>query len=58
MSAVMKSGGTEKALDPAAPDSQKQPLEKRGMTFEALFYRQLQQVTARIHETDNLEQMS
>ena len=57
MSAVLKSGGTEKALELAVPDSQKQPLEKRGMTFEALFYRQLQQVTARIHETDNLEQI-
>jgi type II secretory ATPase GspE/PulE/Tfp pilus assembly ATPase PilB-like protein len=27
------------------------------MTFEALFYRQLQQVTVRIHETDNIEQI-
>ncbi|MDD5334678.1 MAG: ATPase, T2SS/T4P/T4SS family [Rhodoferax sp.] len=27
------------------------------MTFEAFFYKQLQQVTARIHETDNLEQI-
>ncbi|GAB4396806.1 MAG: ATPase, T2SS/T4P/T4SS family [Rhodoferax sp.] len=27
------------------------------MTFEALFYKQLQQVTARIHETDNIEQI-
>ena len=57
MNAVMKSGGAQRALDPAAPDSQKLPLEKRGMTFEALFYRQLQQVTARIHETENLEQI-
>jgi len=57
MNAVMKPGGTDKALDQAFSDSQKQPLEKRGMTFEALFYRQLQQVTARIHETDNLEQI-
>ena len=57
MNAVMKSGGAQRALDPAAPDSQKLPLEKRGMTFEALFYRQLQQVTARIHETENLEQL-
>ncbi len=30
---------------------------KPDMTFEALFYRQLQQVTARIHETENLEQI-
>ena len=30
---------------------------RRGMTFEALFYKQLQHVTARIHETENLEQI-
>ena len=27
------------------------------MTFETLFYRQLQNVTARIHETENLDQI-
>ncbi|MDD5028483.1 MAG: GspE/PulE family protein [Rhodoferax sp.] len=27
------------------------------MTFEALFYKQLQHVTARIHDTDNIEQI-
>jgi len=27
------------------------------MTFEALFYRQLHQVTARIHDTENIEQI-
>jgi len=31
--------------------------DRTGMTFEALFYKQLQQVTARIHETDNIEQI-
>ncbi len=31
--------------------------ERSGMTFEALFYKQLQVVTARIHETDNIEQI-
>jgi type II secretory ATPase GspE/PulE/Tfp pilus assembly ATPase PilB-like protein len=31
--------------------------EHPGMTFEALFYKQLQHVTARIHETDNIEQI-
>jgi hypothetical protein len=31
--------------------------ERLGMTFEALFYKQLQHVTARIHETDNIEQI-
>jgi type II secretory ATPase GspE/PulE/Tfp pilus assembly ATPase PilB-like protein len=53
-------------LPPLAPDknpelpffeSQKLPAEKHGMTFEALFYKQLQQVTVRIHETENLEQI-
>ncbi len=29
----------------------------RGLAFEALFFRQLQQVTTRIHETDNLDQL-
>ena len=38
-------------------ESQKLPPEKRGMTFAALFYKQLQHVTARIHETENLEQI-
>jgi type II secretory ATPase GspE/PulE/Tfp pilus assembly ATPase PilB-like protein len=32
-------------------------VERAGMTFEALFYKQLQHVTARIHETDNIEQI-
>jgi type II secretory ATPase GspE/PulE/Tfp pilus assembly ATPase PilB-like protein len=38
-------------------ESQRLPSKKRGMTFEALFYRQLHQVTARIHETENVEQI-
>ena len=29
----------------------------RGVTFEALFFRQLQQVTNKIHETDNVDQI-
>jgi type II secretory ATPase GspE/PulE/Tfp pilus assembly ATPase PilB-like protein len=33
------------------------PAVKGGMTFEALFYKQLQHVTARIHETENIEQI-
>jgi type II secretory ATPase GspE/PulE/Tfp pilus assembly ATPase PilB-like protein len=57
MNAVMKPPEVEKPRDQAFLDSQKLPAEKRGTTFEALFYRQLQQVTARIHETDNLEQI-
>ena len=47
----------EKPRDQAFLDSQKLPAEKRGTTFEALFYRALQQVTARIHETDNVDQI-
>ncbi len=35
----------------------KVPTVKSGMTFEALFYKQLQHVTARIHETENIEQI-
>jgi len=35
----------------------KPPSERAGMTFEALFYKQLQHVTARIHETENIEQI-
>jgi type II secretory ATPase GspE/PulE/Tfp pilus assembly ATPase PilB-like protein len=45
------------AAEQAFFDSQVLPPEKRGVTFEALFYRQLQQVTTRIHETENLDQL-
>jgi type II secretory ATPase GspE/PulE/Tfp pilus assembly ATPase PilB-like protein/GAF domain-containing protein len=38
-------------------DSQRLPPEKRGVTFEVLFFRQLQQVTTRIHETENIDQI-
>ena len=38
-------------------ESQKLSSKARGSKFEALFYRQLHQVTARIHETENLEQI-
>ena len=31
--------------------------QERGITFEALFFRQLQQVTNKIHETDNVDQI-
>jgi type II secretory ATPase GspE/PulE/Tfp pilus assembly ATPase PilB-like protein len=57
MNAVMKPPGSEKNPDSATLDAPKPASDKRGMTFEALFYRQLQQVTARIHETDNLDQI-
>ena len=38
-------------------DSQVLPPDKRGVTFEVLFYRQLQQVTTRIHDTENIDQL-
>ncbi|MEO6971889.1 MAG: ATPase, T2SS/T4P/T4SS family, partial [Rhodoferax sp.] len=38
-------------------DSQRLPPEKRDVTFEVLFFRQLQQVTTRIHETENIDEI-
>ncbi len=38
-------------------DSQMLPPEQRGVTFEALFLRQMQIVAAKIHDTDNLDQL-
>jgi type II secretory ATPase GspE/PulE/Tfp pilus assembly ATPase PilB-like protein len=38
-------------------DSQMLPPEKRGVSFEALFYRQLQVVTTKIHDTENIDQI-
>ena len=38
-------------------ETQQLPPDKRGVSFEALFYRRLQQVTARVHETENVEQI-
>ena len=46
-----------RAQEQAFFESQKLPSKSRGVTFEALFYRQLHQVTARIHDTENLEQI-
>jgi type II secretory ATPase GspE/PulE/Tfp pilus assembly ATPase PilB-like protein len=54
VSAVLK---PERDSEQAFFDSQMLPPEKRGVSFEALFYRQLQQVTTRIHETENIEQI-
>ncbi len=45
----------EPDVDPIA--SLAVPIERKGIKFEAFFYKQLQQVTARIHETENLEQI-
>jgi type II secretory ATPase GspE/PulE/Tfp pilus assembly ATPase PilB-like protein len=57
MNAVITPGPLEKSSEQAFYESQKLPSQKRGMTFEALFYRQLHHVTARIHDTENLEQI-
>ena len=57
MNAVVSPGASDKATEQAFFESQKLPSQKRGMTFEALFYRQLHHVTARIHDTENLEQI-
>jgi hypothetical protein len=53
MSTTIPTEGAEQAFY----ESQRLPSKKRGMTFEALFYRQLHQVTARIHDTENIEQI-
>jgi type II secretory ATPase GspE/PulE/Tfp pilus assembly ATPase PilB-like protein len=53
MSAVLKPRDSEQAFF----ESQQLPPEKRGVSFEALFYRQLQQVTTKIHETENIDQI-
>lgn len=57
MSAVMPSAGAAAPSEQAFFESQKLPSAKRGMTFEALFYKQLHHVTARIHDTENIEQI-
>lgn len=54
MSAVLQSG---RDSEQAFFDSQQLPPDKRGVSFEALFYRQLQQVSTRIHETENVDQI-
>ncbi len=57
MTTLAKPAGAERIPEPAVFESQKLAAAKRGMTFEAFFYKQLQHVTARIHETENLEQI-
>jgi type II secretory ATPase GspE/PulE/Tfp pilus assembly ATPase PilB-like protein len=56
MSAVLKldHGGDD---DQEFLNSQMLPPEQRGVTFEVLFFRQLQNVTSRIHETENVDQL-
>jgi type II secretory ATPase GspE/PulE/Tfp pilus assembly ATPase PilB-like protein len=38
-------------------DSQQLPPDQRGVSFEALFFRQLQLVTTKIHATENVDQI-
>ncbi len=57
MKEVMKSPLVKDRHASATLDAPETSAAKPDMTFEALFYRQLQQVTARIHETENLEQI-
>ncbi len=57
MNAVLKPVAGEKSSEQAFFENQKLPPDKRGVTFEALFYKQLHNVTARIHDTENLEQI-
>ena len=57
MSAVMSAANATSTSELAFFESQKLPADKRGMTFEALFYRQLHHVTARIHDTENVTQI-
>ena len=57
MSAVLKPSAGEKSSEQTFFENQKLPPDKRGVTFEALFYKQLHNVTARIHDTENLEQI-
>jgi len=53
MSAVLKPERDSQAFF----DSQMLPPDKRGVSFEALFYKQLQLVTTKIHETENIDQI-
>jgi type II secretory ATPase GspE/PulE/Tfp pilus assembly ATPase PilB-like protein len=57
MSAFVPLQSSEHSAEQAFFESQKLPSQKRGMTFQALFYRQLHQVTSRIHDTENVEQI-
>ncbi|MDP3616320.1 MAG: ATPase, T2SS/T4P/T4SS family [Rhodoferax sp.] len=57
MSEVTKPSALENNSRATFSETENLPGEKQGMAFEAFFYKQLQQVTARIHETDNLEQI-
>ena len=53
MSAVLKGRDSEQEF----LSSQQLPPDKRGISFEALFFRQLQAVTTRIHATENVDEI-
>src|SRR5674476_518141 len=57
MNSVSRPPSADRPSDRLSVDAQHLHAYKRGMTFEALFYKQLQHVTARIHETENVEQI-
>ena len=48
---------TERNKEDAFFSTQMLPPQERGVTFEALYFRQLQLVTNRIHETENIDQI-
>ena len=56
MNAVINTA-PERNQEDAFFNSQMLPPQERGMTFEALYFRQLQLVTNRIHETENIDQI-
>ncbi len=53
MSAVLRNKDSEQEF----LSSQQLPPDKRGISFEALFFRQLQQVTTRVHATENVDEI-
>jgi type II secretory ATPase GspE/PulE/Tfp pilus assembly ATPase PilB-like protein len=53
MSAVLKGRDSEQEF----LNSQQLPPDKRGISFEALFFRQLQAVTTRIHATEHIDEI-
>lgn len=54
MSAVLK---TPRNSEQEFLNSQQLPPDKRGVSFEALFFRQLQTVTTRIHATEHIDEI-
>ena len=57
MNAILKPVDDAMGDSPSFATLQNLPASQRDKTFEALFYRELQQVTTRIHETENLDEI-